>query len=155
RAGGKMPISEVFVRIAIPTLWAAWILYWIVAARGAKPTRWQEGFAASALHGIPFLLCILLLATPRWQPVLLTERIGARGALLPLLGPALVVAGLGLAAWARAHLGANWSSQVVVKEDHALVRDGPYRLVRHPIYTGLLIAVLGTALAIGEWRGVL
>jgi protein-S-isoprenylcysteine O-methyltransferase Ste14 len=144
------------VRIAIPALWAAWIGYWIVAARGAKRTRWQEGFAASALHGIPLLLCILLLAAPpRWQPALLTERLVPRGELLPLLGTALVAAGLGVAVWARLHLGANWSSQVVLKEDHTLVRDGPYRRVRHPIYTGLLIALLGTALAIGEWRGAL
>ncbi|MGH7094060.1 MAG: methyltransferase family protein, partial [Stellaceae bacterium] len=56
---------------------------------------------------------------------------------------------------ARVYLGRNWSGKVVVKEDHSLVRDGPYRWVRHPIYTGMLLALLGTALAIGEWRGFL
>jgi protein-S-isoprenylcysteine O-methyltransferase Ste14 len=67
----------------------------------------------------------------------------------------MVAVGLGFAAWARAHLGQNWSGIVTVKEDHALVRTGPYRAVRHPIYTGLLLALTGTAMAIGEWRGVL
>ena len=52
-------------------------------------------------------------------------------------------------------MGRNWSGIVTVKEDHALVRTGPYRVVRHPIYTGLLLALIGTAAAIGEWRGVL
>jgi protein-S-isoprenylcysteine O-methyltransferase Ste14 len=150
-----MTTTEIAVRLAIPALWLAWIVYWIVAARGAKPTRWREGTAASALHGVPFALCILLLAAPQWQPAVLTEPMWPRGLLLPLVGTVLVVAGLGFAVWARVHLGANWSSLVVLKEDHALVRDGPYRLVRHPIYSGILLAVLGTALAIGEGRGVL
>ena len=70
------------------------------------------------------------------------------------MGTAVVAAGFGLAIWARLHLGRNWSSHVVVKEGHALIRTGPYRLIRHPIYTGLLLAIAGTALAIGEWRGV-
>jgi protein-S-isoprenylcysteine O-methyltransferase Ste14 len=74
---------------------------------------------------------------------------------LSLIGPALVAAGLGLAVWARRHLGRNWSSSVVVKEDHTLIRTGPYRHVRHPIYTGILLAFLGTALFIGEWRALL
>ena len=67
----------------------------------------------------------------------------------------MVAAGLGFAMWARVHLGRNWSGIVTVKEDHALVRTGPYRAVRHPIYTGLLLALIGTAMAIGQWRGVL
>jgi len=68
-----------------------------------------------------------------------------------------VVAALGLAltVWARMHLGANWSGTVTVKQDHELVRSGPYAWVRHPIYTGLLLMLAGTALALGEWRGVL
>lgn len=66
----------------------------------------------------------------------------------------MVAAGLGLAVWARAHLGRNWSGIVTVKKDHALIRTGPYRIVRHPIYTGLLLALIGTAAAIDEWRVV-
>ena len=66
----------------------------------------------------------------------------------------LLAAGLGFAVWARRHLGRNWSASVVVKEDHALIRSGPYRRVRHPIYTGMLLAFLGTAVAVGEWRGL-
>jgi protein-S-isoprenylcysteine O-methyltransferase Ste14 len=67
----------------------------------------------------------------------------------------LAVAGIAFTVWARLHLGANWSSEVSVKQDHELVQSGPYAIVRHPIYTGLALAFLGTAIAIGEWRAVI
>jgi len=57
--------------------------------------------------------------------------------------------------WARVHLGGNWSGIVTLKEDHELVRRGPYRWVRHPIYSGLLLAIAGSAVVRGEWRGFL
>jgi protein-S-isoprenylcysteine O-methyltransferase Ste14 len=66
----------------------------------------------------------------------------------------LVFLGLAFAVWARRHIGSNWSGTVTVKENHALVRTGPYAWVRHPIYTGLLAAILGSAIARGELRGV-
>jgi protein-S-isoprenylcysteine O-methyltransferase Ste14 len=65
------------------------------------------------------------------------------------------MAGCLWAIWARLTLGANWSGRVTVKADHELVTSGPYALSRHPIYTGLMVAVAGTALAGGEWRCVL
>ena len=57
--------------------------------------------------------------------------------------------------WARFVIAGNWSDFVQVKQDHELIVDGPYRWVRHPIYTGLLLMFAGTALAVGEWRGAL
>jgi protein-S-isoprenylcysteine O-methyltransferase Ste14 len=67
----------------------------------------------------------------------------------------LVALGLGYAAQARRHLGANWSATVTLKQEHSLIRSGPYRRIRHPIYTGMLLAFVGSALALAEWRGVL
>jgi protein-S-isoprenylcysteine O-methyltransferase Ste14 len=69
-------------------------------------------------------------------------------------GLGLVIAGAAIAVWARALLGSNWSATVTLKRGHELVRRGPYALVRHPIYSGLLLGVLGTALALGEVRGI-
>ena len=63
------------------------------------------------------------------------------------MGTGLLVAGLLIAVWARMTLGRNWSNVVTVKGDHELVRTGPYRWVRHPIYTGLLLALAGSALS--------
>jgi protein-S-isoprenylcysteine O-methyltransferase Ste14 len=71
------------------------------------------------------------------------------------IGLALTFAGLAFAIWARMLLGGNWSSDVTLKRDHELIVVGPYRWVRHPIYTGILLALIGTALAVGEWRAVL
>ncbi len=70
------------------------------------------------------------------------------------IGTALVAAGLGFAVAARAYLGRNWSGTVTLKQGHELIRTGPYRLVRHPIYTGMLLAFVGTAMARGRVRGL-
>ena len=73
---------------------------------------------------------------------------------MDVLGVAITAAGIAFAIWARVYLGGNWSSSVTVKVGHQLVRTGPYRWVRHPIYTGLLFALLGTALVRGQVRGL-
>jgi protein-S-isoprenylcysteine O-methyltransferase Ste14 len=98
---------------------------------------------------------LLIPGTRRWWPAPLLSRFRPPGVAAPFLATALVAAGLGFAVWARFHIGRNWSGRVVVKRDHVLVRSGPYAIVRHPIYAGLLAALAGTALAIGEWRGLL
>jgi protein-S-isoprenylcysteine O-methyltransferase Ste14 len=67
----------------------------------------------------------------------------------------ITAAGMLFTVWARIHIGRNWSGVVTIKEGHELIDTGPYALVRHPIYTGLLVAIFGSALARGEWRGVL
>jgi protein-S-isoprenylcysteine O-methyltransferase Ste14 len=71
-----------------------------------------------------------------------------------VLGVVLTWAGIALALWARWHLGQYWSAHITIKEDHKLIRTGPYARLRHPIYSGLDLAVIGSALAIDEWRCV-
>jgi protein-S-isoprenylcysteine O-methyltransferase Ste14 len=79
-------------------------------------------------------------------------RIVPLGDAAPILGVVLTAAGLLFTVWARVHLGGNWSGNVTVKEGHTLVTNGPYRWVRHPIYTGVFLALIGTALAVGTAR---
>ena len=74
---------------------------------------------------------------------------------LAAVGFVLALIGLAIALWARVHLGQYWSDKVVLKVDHQLIRSGPYAHLRHPIYSGVLLAVLGTALIVDEWRGLL
>jgi protein-S-isoprenylcysteine O-methyltransferase Ste14 len=143
------------LRILFPALWIAWLVYWWVSARNVKVTRWQEPLGSQLLHRVPLIFAALLLAAPRLLPLALRRRVLPAVGLAPTLGLLLIAAGLGFTVWARRHLGRNWSSQVVVKEDHALVRTGPYTRLRHPIYTGLLLAFLGTAMIIGEVRAFL
>ena len=139
----------------VPALWIAWLVYWALSARDVKATRWREPLLSRVLYRVPLILAAILMAAPNAVPRALTGRFLPAGGPLALLGPLMVAAGLGFAVWARRHLGRNWSASVVVKEDHALIRSGPYRRVRHPIYTGMLLALLGTAVTIGAWRGLL
>ena len=142
------------VLTAMPLLWLAWIVYWVVSARDVKPTAWREPARLWLRHRIPLLIGALLYAAPRLVPRVLTRRFLPPGDVFPLVGTVLLAAGLGFSVWARRHLGRNWSAHVVVKQDHALVRTGPYRYLRHPIYSGLLLAFAGMALVIGEVRGL-
>lgn len=139
----------------IGALWIAWAVYWFIAARSAKQDRRQESALSRAGHIVPLGIAAWLLWTPKLSGLL-------GGRLLPdtettfYIGFLVVAIGLGFAIWARRVLGRNWSGIVTVKQDHELVQEGPYRWVRHPIYTGLLVAFAGTAIARGgEWRGLL
>jgi protein-S-isoprenylcysteine O-methyltransferase Ste14 len=137
----------------IPALWIAWLIYWAVASANAKPTRRREGARSRLTYMAPLLLGALLLASPHWTGPL-DARFVPFSAPLFWIAALLVMAGLGVTVAARIWLGRNWSADVTLKQDHELIRAGPYRYVRHPIYTGLLLAFLGTVLAIGEWRAI-
>jgi protein-S-isoprenylcysteine O-methyltransferase Ste14 len=142
--------------IVTASLWLAWLAYWGVAARGAKPILRRESAGSRALHVGPLFICALLLVEPRIvMPSVLVRRFLPDQTLLRWVGVAVVAGGLSFAVWARRHLAGNWSGAVVLKAGHSLVRSGPYALVRHPIYAGLLLAVLGSALELGELRGLL
>jgi protein-S-isoprenylcysteine O-methyltransferase Ste14 len=139
-------------RYVIPALWAVWLVIWLATAFGGKPTRWRESPGAAALNRVPVLAGAVLLMAPQILPAALRQPFIA-GPEAPALGTIFVAAGLAFSVWARWHLGRNWSGTVTVKEQHTLIESGPYRWVRHPIYTGMLLALLGTALAIGAPDG--
>jgi len=139
-------------RSIIATLWLAWATVWLVAAARAKATRRREPLRSQVLHRLPLLLGTALMLWRRLLPPQLMERFLPATPMVGALGVITVAAGLGFAVWARWYLGANWSGMVTVKVRHELIRTGPYRYVRHPIYTGLLLAIAGTAVTLGEWR---
>jgi protein-S-isoprenylcysteine O-methyltransferase Ste14 len=139
-------------RHLIPAFWFIWLAIWIAASWSVKRTQMPEPLRQALANRIPVLLGAVMLMAPGWLPDALTGRFlwGPDG---PALGTLLVFAGLAFAMWARWHLGRNWSGTVTVKEGHTLIQSGPYRWVRHPIYSGMVLALFGTALAIGEPRG--
>jgi protein-S-isoprenylcysteine O-methyltransferase Ste14 len=140
-------------RYLIPALWIVWIVGWLAAAGNVKRTQWRESRREAIFNRAPVLIGMVMLLAPHWLPAALTRRFVPLGAELAFVGLVLVAAGLLFAGWARWHLGRNWSGTVTVKEAHTLIRSGPYRLVRHPIYSGIVLALVGTALAIGSLGG--
>ncbi len=141
--------------VPLAMLWLAWLAYRVVAARNVKATRRREGFATFLLNRIFVVLGALLLVVGPQTLHWLNARFVPPSMAAYWLGLFMVTAGLAFAVRARVYLGRNWSATVTIKQDHELVRAGPYGVVRHPIYTGILAALLGTAIAIGEWRGLL
>jgi protein-S-isoprenylcysteine O-methyltransferase Ste14 len=138
-----------------PTMWMSWALYWWALSRNVKDTARRESLVSRLLHIVPLVIAVLLLWLPSVPLAFLDEVVLARTASLFWVGAALTAAGLLFTVWARVHLGTNWSGTVTIKKGHELVTSGPYAFVRHPIYTGLLLAFLGSALARDEFRGIL
>jgi protein-S-isoprenylcysteine O-methyltransferase Ste14 len=136
-------------------LWLAWLAYWFFAALNVKATLRRERLSSLLLNRGLLAIGALLLAFERQPLPWLSDRFLTLSMAFYWIGLVMLAAGLALAVWARRHLGRNWSGIVTVKQDHELIRSGPYGLMRHPIYTGLLLAILGTAVAIGEWRGLI
>src|SRR5262245_8360791 len=148
-------MPEWIPRALIGGLWLAWLAYWIVAARQSKTVERAEPALSRASYMLPLWVGAALLAWPQGPKNWLFERFLPQNAAVEWPGVILLAAGLAFSAWARRHLGQNWSSTVTLMQGHELIRTGPYGIVRHPIYTGLLVAILGTALAQGQWRGLL
>ncbi|HEU4952460.1 MAG TPA: isoprenylcysteine carboxylmethyltransferase family protein [Holophagaceae bacterium] len=141
-------------RFLFPGLWWAWLIYWAVAARGVKAAQRKEGALSRLAHFGPLILAGWMLGADRLPGDVLGTRLWPRTEATFWIGAVLLAGGLGFCVWARRVIGRNWSGTVTVKEGHELVRTGPYALVRHPIYTGLLLAFAGTALVVAEARGV-
>lgn len=139
----------------ITLAWIVWILVWLVAWAWSKPARRHEGWSTNLWHTLAFMLAVMLISGFDLGLPALRQPVVPYLHAFQAIGLALTVAGLAFSVWARFFLGGNWSAEVQVKADHQLVRSGPYRFVRHPIYTGILFAFLGTALAQDQWRSAL
>jgi protein-S-isoprenylcysteine O-methyltransferase Ste14 len=135
--------------------WTAFGVYWIIAARGAKAAQTSEPHLYRVFR-LLLLVVTFTLLFGKWTAVGLLGRPFLRETQsIACLGFALALLGVAIAMWARISLGQYWSDKVVLKVDHQLIRSGPYARMRHPIYSGVLLGVAGSALVINEWRGVL
>ena len=135
-------------------LWIVWYLIWIAWAFQSKKTRQRESFASRLSYTSPLMVAVWLLFFARrlggwWHHPLFpaTAFTGWAAVIITSLGFALTL-------WARFILGSNWSGNVTIKVAHELIRTGPYRFVRHPIYTGIILAAAGTAIALDQSRGL-
>jgi protein-S-isoprenylcysteine O-methyltransferase Ste14 len=135
-------------------LWIGWIFVWIVFANFTLKMKRNEGLARLQ-HTVPTTLGLLLIFHDGPDLAFLSLGRLHDCAALAWFGAALTAAGQGFSIWARVHLGKYWSGTVALKEGHKIVSSGPYAVVRHPIYTGLLSAALGSALAAGTKEAML
>ena len=139
---------------AISLPWLIFLVYWIVASFRVNKMERQEPQGEKLVR--------ILLAVVGWY--LLSKNDPRFGVLnlrfvrfhfsVFILGAVMTWAGVAFAIWARYHIGRFWSASVALKAGHELIRSGPYSRIRHPIYTGIVVALAGTTLAVGRYRGV-
>jgi len=132
--------------------WVLYSIYWEAAAKNAAPIAKPESRGSRGLHVFLANTALLLILAP--VPGL-RQRYLPSSPIVLATGLTIQAMGLLLAVWARRHLGRNWSGEIAIKVDHKLVRSGPYRVVRHPIYTALLGMYAGSAVVFGELHALL
>ena len=142
-----------FYESFFPAVWISFLVYWQIKAGRTKTTQRLEPASSRILRVFIFLAAIVVLSTTRIPLPWLYLQFWPTGLWPFWLGAAVTIAGLLFAVWAREHLGSNWSRSVTIKQGHELITTGPYAVVRHPIYTGILTGFLGMAFAISQVRG--
>ncbi len=145
-----MQHSEIIGLLKYPwiVLGLVWLITWFIVKRTTRGEASWVSLLRSLFFGL--LFDVLYRRPPRWHWL--------HAQLLPTtvttawIGLGLTIVGAAFGIWARFTLGRNWSSRAKIKNDHQLIVTGPYRIVRNPIYTGVLLALLGTAVALGQMR---
>ena len=158
RSGSGHAISTIFDRdlvrrwpwVGAALGWVIFSLYWEYASRNAAENKQRESGASRGVH-VMFTNTALLLVM---LPIRVVPRFAPLSTSLMIAGLAIEAGGLALAIFARRYLGRNWSGEISIKVDHQLIRSGPYRKLRHPIYTGLLAMYAGAAVVNGSWLAV-
>jgi protein-S-isoprenylcysteine O-methyltransferase Ste14 len=127
------------LRISILIVWVLFWIYWLASATQAKTSKRTR---RTRLPGLPIVVVLFLLLH-----VFRSSSLAVHSPILKAVGVVVLLCGLGLAVWARIYLGSNWGMPMTQRDEPDLVTSGPYRFVRHPIYTGILGGLLGTSLA--------
>ena len=137
----------------IAACWVVFFSVWFIAAWFTKRTVERS---RSWVRWVVWIVAILLVASRSdWRPFMAGASLWRATPGLGAVAAAVTAAGLSIALWARAILGGNWSGAIVLKEQHELIDRGPYAFVRHPIYTGVLLMVIGTVTFWGTRAGVI
>ena len=136
-------------------LWMPVFLLWAITSGSSKRTVQSRSDSESRVAiWVVWIAWLLLFGHGFRRPPLSAHFTDVTPATASI-GLALTVIGLGFSVWARFAIGSNWSPWIELKQGHQLIRTGPYAILRHPIYSGFMLATLGTAIALAEWSGLL
>ena len=136
--------------VGFSLLAVVWIAYGLIY----KPVARREDAGSRTLHLVFVSAAFILLFNRDFSTPALDRRWLVQSPAIAWTSIVFTLAGIFLAIWARLVLGSNWSASVTLKQGHELMCSGPYGLVRHPIYTGILTALVGTVLAVGEMHSL-
>ncbi len=137
-------VGALFFHYIFVALWLTLVAYWVATAWGNKRTVYRTN---SAWRLLALAAIVALGIGIKSYPEIFRVRLVRPSLPAAWAGVAICTAGIGYAIWARHTLGKNWSGNPTIKEGHELIEAGPYRYVRHPIYTGILLGIVGTGIA--------
>lgn len=134
---------------AVKWIWIVFGIFWLLAAFVQKRSIRRQSIGSRLLQMGVILVAVLPFYIPGGKLGVLSGSFLPNTREFQYFGVLLMVVGCGFAIWARFILGTNWSGTVTVKKDHVLITRGPYAWVRHPIYTGILLGLVGTGMVVG------
>lgn len=137
--------------LLIAAMWVAFVAFWVFEATKAK--RPARGPALPNLVRILVLVAVAFSLRSSFGTHLLRHAGGplVTSPVAAVAGALVCAVGIGIAIWARVYLGRNWGMPMSLREGHELVTSGPYAYVRHPIYSGIFVALIGTAVVEARW----
>src|ERR1700761_8864569 len=143
-------MSHIFANDLVHYAWIGLMLYWVASALNVKQMKYIAPMHVRIMQLVFLVPACLLLFFEHYRLGVLHLTLLPPSGGLSAAGVSITFAGVLFAIWARYVLGSNWSSQVAIREGHELIQSGPYRFIRHPIYTGILTAAWGTAIVAGQ-----
>jgi len=139
----------------IRVIWVVFFGYWFWSARSTKKVVSSEPTWTRIAHLTAMIVSFTLVLAGEFLPDFLREPLLPPSFPWEIVGVGISSLGVSFAIWARVTLGANWSGAVTLKKGHQIIKTGPYQWVRHPIYTGIIMNILGSAIVSEEIRGLI
>jgi protein-S-isoprenylcysteine O-methyltransferase Ste14 len=145
------------IKIALKIIWLIVIGYWVISSFNTRKTKKKtNGFKNFIYYWLPLLVAVFLLGPGEWfGHTWLRENFVEHTNTVGITGLVFCIAGAVICCWARYTLGKNWALSVQEKSNHELITNGLYKIIRHPIYTGLIILFVGNAVIVGDYRAIL